>query len=52
VSEVEHCRSAIHAIHIIGAFAGSGESERLQVCSLCQAGLSIESCPGLRRTYK
>lgn len=52
VTVVEHCRSAIHALHPIGAFARSGESERLQVCSLCQAGLSFEPCPGLRRTYE
>jgi hypothetical protein len=51
-SEVKHCRFAIHALHPIGAFVGSGESEKLQVCSLCQAGLSIEPCPGLRRTYE
>ena len=50
VSAVENCRSAIHAVQTIGAFSESGESERLQVCSLCQAGLSFEPCPGLRRT--
>jgi hypothetical protein len=50
VSAVEHCRPVIHALHPFGAFGGSGESERLQVCSLCQAGLSFEPCPGLRRT--
>jgi hypothetical protein len=36
VSAVEHCRSAIHALYPIGAFAGSGESERFQVSSLCR----------------
>jgi len=50
VSAVESCRSAVHALHRIGVFAESGESERLQVCSLCQAGFSFEPCPGLRRT--
>lgn len=51
VSAFEHCQSAIHALHPIGTFAGSGESEWFRVCSLCQAGLSFEPCPGLRRIY-